>query len=176
MSEITLEIRRKGLWYKEDRLNLMRAISKPIIIGSMIVILLLGLTPFHSKSPYFDAFAWLIGLWAVEGIAVWIAIHFATNELRKSSFEMERKFDLRFEDAMKAAEEVVGRLGGSVSRVVRNPLLGRIMRVDFSTPFGGLRIRRMTVKKTMMKIQKSQGWRTMATLLDETAIKFQVKA
>jgi hypothetical protein len=170
--EYTLERRRIGYWYKEDTSSLVRAISKPITIGFVIVFLLLGFIPFHGESPHLETLAWSIGLAAVAGITLWIAFRFVNNVLRKYGYEMRKLFDLRFDDAMKAAEEVVGRLGGSMSRRVPSPRLGKANRVEFSIPSGGLRIQRLTSRKTRMDIQKSQDWRTVAGLLDEAAIKF----
>jgi hypothetical protein len=167
-----LECRRQGQWYEEDTLSATGAISKPIIIGFIIAFLLLGFIPKHGKSPHLETLAWSIGLAAVAGITLWIAFRFVNNVLRKYGYEMRRLFDLRFDDAMKAAEEVVGRLGGSISKRVPSPRLGKANRVEFSIPSGGLRIQRLTSRKTRMDIQKSQVWRIVADLLDEAAVKF----
>jgi len=172
---VVLERHRKGQWYKDDTLSTISLVSKTYPIGFVIAVLLLGLIPVHGELSNAGRLSGSFILAAIMGTTLWIAFYFIMNVLRKSSHEMEKRFDLSFEDAMNVAEDVIRRTGGSVSKIERNPLLGKAIRAEFLTPFGMLRVRRLTPRRTMMEIQKSQDWRALADLLDEAAIKSHPK-
>lgn len=170
-----LERHRKGQWYKEDTLSLIRAISKTFPIGFAIAILLVELIPVNGELPDGGKLAESFILAAILGTILWITLYFTMNDLRKSRHEMQKRFAISFEDAMNVAEDVIRKTGGSVIKIERNPLLGKVMRAEFQNPFGRLRVRRLTPRRTMMEIQKSQDWRALADLLDEAATKSHPK-
>ena len=170
-----LERRQKGRWHKEDTSSLIKAISRTFPIGFVIAMLLLGLMPVSGESSNIGRLANSFILAIVMGILMWIAFRFVMNDLKKTHHEMEKKFDLPFEDAMNAAENLVRRVGGSVGKVERNLLLGKAMRAEFVTEFGAFRIRRIPPNKTIIEIQESLHWRDLANLFDEAAVKLQPK-